>query len=106
MVFVRSVCDVNSIGDYRTRTMRIVRVRMFLAGLVFMTGLAACCVAEESATTGGTTRFFETEIRPLLAAKCQKCHGAKQQRGGLRLDSRTAVLQGGKNGPAVVPGNV
>jgi hypothetical protein len=51
-------------------------------------------------------RFFESDVRPLLAAKCQKCHGPRQQRGGLRLDSRAAALKGGKTGPALVPGEV
>ncbi|MEO6809294.1 MAG: PSD1 and planctomycete cytochrome C domain-containing protein, partial [Isosphaeraceae bacterium] len=48
--------------------------------------------------------FFETEVRPLLAENCLKCHGPKKQRGGLRLDSRAAVLAGGDSGPVVVPG--
>ena len=36
-------------------------------------------------------KFFETEVRPLFVAKCQKCHGPRQQRGGLRLDSLAAT---------------
>ena len=34
--------------------------------------------------------FFEKEVRPLLAGKCFKCHGAeaKRIRGNLRLDTR------------------
>ncbi|HEX5446550.1 MAG TPA: PSD1 and planctomycete cytochrome C domain-containing protein, partial [Pirellulales bacterium] len=48
--------------------------------------------------------FFEKDVRPLLANHCQKCHGAKTQKGGLRLDSRDAALAGGDTGPAVVPG--
>jgi hypothetical protein len=48
--------------------------------------------------------FFESKIRPLLAAKCYRCHGPEKQRGGLRLDSREAALRGGDSGPAVVPG--
>ncbi len=48
--------------------------------------------------------FFETKVRPLLAENCLECHGPKKQRGGLRLDSRAALLAGGDNGPAVVPG--
>ena len=47
---------------------------------------------------------FEREVRPLLASHCQKCHGDRKQQGGLRLDSRQALLQGGDTGPAVVPG--
>src|SRR5690349_8783385 len=49
-------------------------------------------------------RFFETRVRPILATHCQKCHGAKKQRGDLRLDSREAVLRGGDSGPAAVVG--
>lgn len=48
--------------------------------------------------------FFEARIRPLLAKKCFACHtGAKM--GGLQLDSREHLLQGGKSGAAVVPGD-
>ncbi len=43
-------------------------------------------------------------MRPLLVASCQECHGAQKQQGGLRLDSREAVLAGGDSGPAIVPG--
>ncbi|MGI8989454.1 MAG: PSD1 and planctomycete cytochrome C domain-containing protein [Bryobacteraceae bacterium] len=47
--------------------------------------------------------FFETRVRPVLANSCYSCH-ASSQLGGLRLDSRVAMLQGGKSGPAIVPG--
>ncbi len=49
--------------------------------------------------------FFESKIRPLLSVNCFSCHSDKQQRGGLRLDSREAMLKGGKNGAAIVVGN-
>lgn len=48
--------------------------------------------------------FFEQKIRPILVEHCWKCHGPTMQKGGLRLDSRDAVLSGGDTGPAVVPG--
>ncbi len=50
-------------------------------------------------------KFFESNVRPLLIAKCVKCHGDTKQKGGLRLDSREALLEGGESGAAVVPGN-
>ncbi len=68
--------------------------------------LAGVCALADDAPDARAERFFESEVRPLFAAKCQKCHGPRQQKGGLRLDSRSAVLKGGKTGPAVVPGNV
>ena len=50
-----------------------------------------------------STEFFESRIRPFLITDCQECHGPKHQRGGLRVDSREALLRGGDSGPAVVP---
>jgi hypothetical protein len=47
--------------------------------------------------------FFETKIRPVLIENCFQCHSDKKQRGGLRLDSRAAILRGGDTGPAIVP---
>ena len=48
--------------------------------------------------------FFETKVRPILATECFSCH-TDSQLGGLRLDSRDALLKGGKSGPAIVPGD-
>ena len=47
---------------------------------------------------------FEREVRPVLVERCVKCHGPTKASGGLRLDSREALLKGGDSGPAVVPG--
>ncbi len=49
-------------------------------------------------------KFFETNIRPMLANRCFECHSAKKQRGDLRVDSLAALLEGGKSGPALKPG--
>lgn len=48
--------------------------------------------------------FFEKRIRPVLHEHCMECHGAENQKGGLRLDSREALLNGGDSGPALIPG--
>lgn len=45
--------------------------------------------------------FFEKQIRPLLVAHCFECHGEDKREGGLRLTSRTALLEGGDSGPVV-----
>ncbi len=54
--------------------------------------------------TPEAVRFFESRIRPILADNCFKCHGDKKQRGGLRLDSRAALMSGGDQGAAIMPG--
>ena len=50
--------------------------------------------------------FFEQRIRPLLVEHCHECHSASATKvqGGLRVDSRVALLAGGDSGPALVPG--
>src|SRR5690242_5014829 len=53
--------------------------------------------------------FFEQKIRPVLVEKCYSCHSAdaqknKKLKGGLLLDTRTALLKGGDSGTALVPG--
>jgi len=50
--------------------------------------------------------FFETHVRPVLVEKCIGCHGDQKQSGGLRLDSRDAMLKGGDSGAAMIPGDV
>ena len=43
-------------------------------------------------------------MRPVLAENCYDCHTSAEM-GGLRVDSRERLLQGGKSGPAVMPGD-
>src|SRR2546423_12162749 len=69
--------------------------------------VSACpaLLADEAAKPNpAAVEFFEREIRPLLVARCQSCHGEKKVRGGLRLTERSAALKGGDSGPALVPG--
>src|SRR4051794_13669578 len=62
--------------------------------------------ADEEAPAPEQARFFEAQVRPILAEHCVKCHGPEKQKAYLRLDSRAAALAGGDSGPAVVPGNL
>ena len=48
---------------------------------------------------------FARDIRPILEANCNQCHGADQSMNGLRLDTREAALKGGQSGPAILPGD-
>jgi hypothetical protein len=51
--------------------------------------------------------FFEAKIRPVLAENCYACHSSKASApmGGLRLDTKAGLIQGGVRGPAVAPGD-
>ena len=58
------------------------------------------------ATDEPEVAFFESKIRPVLVEHCYKCHSADSEKikGGLRVDSRDALLKGGDSGPALIPG--
>lgn len=51
--------------------------------------------------------LFEKRIRPLLVKHCYSCHSADSDEveGGLRLDTRGAIDEGGYAGPALEPGD-
>ena len=73
------------------------KFQRYLLSLVLL-GLIAWTVLPQSKED-----FFETKVRPILATECFSCH-TDSQMGGLRMDSREALLKGGKTGPAIVPG--
>jgi mono/diheme cytochrome c family protein len=48
---------------------------------------------------------FENDVRPILKAHCFECHGdAQKPKGGLDVRLARFLVDGGKTGPAVVPG--
>ncbi len=49
--------------------------------------------------------FFEQHVRPVLVEQCSGCHGATKQEGGLRVDSREALVAGGDTDPAIIAGD-
>ncbi len=50
-------------------------------------------------------RLFENSIRPVLIETCFRCHGDLKASGGLRVDSREALMLGGESGASIIPGN-
>jgi len=51
-----------------------------------------------------TKADFLRDVQPIFDSRCQACHGAQQQMGGLRLDSGDAALKGATDGPVISPG--
>ena len=80
--------------------------------LRLIVAFAAATLLTNAAALGGSDTkdkgpdFFEQRIRPLLLRRCIRCHGENKRGHELRIDSRPALLAGGKNGPAIVPGKV
>lgn len=74
---------------------------LFIAGgLVAMTWLPSVQGRIQTATPE-QAEFFEKKIRPILAAKCQKCHSADAQVAGLDLSSAEGFVRGGESGALV-----
>jgi hypothetical protein len=64
-----------------------------------------CFAAPLLAQSQQQTEFFEKQIRPILAAKCQVCHNAQLKTAELDLSSAEGFLRGGATGPLVDPDN-
>lgn len=47
---------------------------------------------------------FRDDIRPLLEAKCFRCHGGKTRRKDLDLTSPAGILKGSESGSVIAPG--
>lgn len=56
--------------------------------------------AQSAAPAAFTADQFETRVRPLLAANCYACH-AEAAMGGLRIDSRDALMKGSETGAVI-----
>src|ERR1700728_344095 len=71
-----------------------------------LASVSACAQAPAPAVPAAALPpdFFENKVRPVLAENCYDCHTSAEM-GGLRVDSRERLLQGGKSGPAVMPGD-
>ena len=79
-----------------------------IARYMLWTGVV-CGTVTSAAAQGPPPRsadieFFETRVRPVLATNCYGCHGPEKQFNSLRLDSRAAMMRGGKRGPVLVSG--
>ncbi len=78
-----------------------------ILSVVFFLACTVPAVAQEKAIAPEQLEFFEKKIRPVLVEHCYECHStkAKKVKAGLLLDSRAGILEGGDNGPAIVPGH-
>jgi uncharacterized membrane protein len=48
---------------------------------------------------------YHDVVRPILETKCYSCHGARKQKGKLRMDDSLLLMKGGKDGKIIQPGN-
>lgn len=58
----------------------------------------------EPPRVGEEPLIFAEVVVPVMNRTCVSCHGPKEAKGKLRLDSLEAMQKGGDDGPAVLPG--
>jgi Protein of unknown function (DUF1549)/Protein of unknown function (DUF1553)/Planctomycete cytochrome C len=61
-------------------------------------------IAEGAVWPESEEAFFHNRVFPILARSCLSCHSVDEPENDLRVDSREALLRGGKSGPSIVPG--
>ncbi|MCW3088174.1 MAG: hypothetical protein JWQ78_1560 [Sediminibacterium sp.] len=66
---------------------------------------ADSAIAKKNISNAQEAVLFTDLIQPVFQEKCGGCHGAKKQKGGLRLDGSEWILKGGKDGTVVMGGN-
>ena len=48
---------------------------------------------------------YQRQVQPILEKHCLECHSQDKRKGGLSLATYADALDGGRNGPAIRPGN-
>jgi mono/diheme cytochrome c family protein len=75
---------------------------------VMATGAGAGLTPEQLAKLpppAGHQVDFGREIKPIIEARCVKCHARGKSKGDFSLETRETLLKGGESGAAVQPGN-
>ena len=75
-----------------------------MRGFFGMLGVLSC-VGLAASIRADVPVDFVREIKPILEQNCVKCHGAEQQKGGFRIDTRQGALKAESSWIGLVPGH-
>ena len=84
---------------------RLGLLAVWLVAAAVGTGPGRFSRADQAGSPESLAAAYVGKLRPLLAARCQACHGGLDQQAGLRLDTAALMAKGGESGPAVVKGD-
>ena len=96
-----SAAAASAVGP--TVTVAMTTIRPLFVALILVTASAAR--ADDLPPAASRRIDFEHDVRPIFMKSCTRCHGAKTQKGGLRLHAREAALAGGDDGSVIEPGD-
>ena len=92
-------------GDARQFVPHRIRTRSFKALLGESERTPAASSSARLPEKAAEPLVFAGVVQPILEKYCVECHGAKKQKGKLRLDSLDAMLKGGEGVPPLVAGS-
>ena len=81
------------------------RVRLWIALSAVASGVGFFGPPELASQPATGVVDYSREVHAILAARCLVCHSQEKRSGGLSLATYEDVLNGGRNGAAVKPGN-
>lgn len=67
-------------------------------------GSAAEATTVQTVALTADEQFYLSDVRPIFEARCFECHGARKQKGGLRMDSKAWLFNGEEADWTVLPG--
>jgi hypothetical protein len=90
--------------EYRLMDLRSPLIIPLVLALVAVS-TARASASPPASPEPAAVEFFGKKVRPLLANNCSICDSVEtNSKGGLRVDDRNGLIQGGNSGAAVVPG--
>ena len=79
---------------------------LFSAATDTETGVVVEKQKMEKLTAASTVSVYDGIVEPVLAQKCMQCHNEKKKKGDFQLHTLEALMKGGKNGKAIVVGDL
>jgi mono/diheme cytochrome c family protein len=75
-----------------------------LVGVLALGGLSVMALGAQRTQTTQNAVSYQRDVLPILKKNCSSCHSNGAKQGDFSLDSREAILTGGKTHPVVRPG--
>lgn len=75
-----------------------------LVGALALGGLSVMALGAQKAQTTQKAISYQRDVLPILKKNCSSCHSNGAKQGDFSLDSREAILTGGKTHPVARPG--
>ncbi len=76
-------------------------IRFNIAALLVLSGCGVSFAADEKSTPEVKKVTFEDDVKPIFRQHCASCHNQGDKKGGLALDTYTALIEGGGSGEIV-----